>query len=77
MGVAVFAAPTLMGTSGGGIMLHPNAKECSQWRKSEKEELLRPRSGQRIWAYDIGYGGLDLVLALGKNIKILVMDTEV
>ena len=29
------------------------------------------------WAYDIGYGGLDHVLASGKNVKILVMDTEV
>ena len=29
------------------------------------------------WAYDIGYGGLDHVLASGKNIKVLVMDTEV
>lgn len=29
------------------------------------------------WAYDIGYGGLDHVLALGKNVNILVMDTEV
>ena len=29
------------------------------------------------WAYDIGYGGLDHVLASGKNIKILVLDTEV
>ena len=29
------------------------------------------------WAYDIGYGGLDHVLASGKNINILVMDTEV
>lgn len=29
------------------------------------------------WAYDIGYGGLDHVLASGKNIKMLVMDTEV
>ncbi len=29
------------------------------------------------WAYDIGYGGLDHVLASGKNIKIMVMDTEV
>ena len=29
------------------------------------------------WAYDIGYGGLDHVLASGKNIKILGMDTEV
>ncbi len=29
------------------------------------------------WAYDIGYGGLDHVLASGRNINILVMDTEV
>ncbi len=29
------------------------------------------------WAYDIGYGGLDHALASGKNVKILVMDTEV
>ena len=29
------------------------------------------------WAYDIGYGGLDHVLATGKNIKVLVLDTEV
>ncbi len=29
------------------------------------------------WAYDIGYGGLDHVLASGKNIKVLVLDTEV
>ena len=29
------------------------------------------------WAYDIGYGGLDHVIASGKNINILVLDTEV
>lgn len=29
------------------------------------------------WAYDIGYGGLDHVLASGKNVNVLVMDTEV
>lgn len=29
------------------------------------------------WAYDIGYGGLDHVIASGKNVNILVMDTEV
>ena len=29
------------------------------------------------WAYDIGYGGLDHVLASGKNVNILVLDTEV
>lgn len=29
------------------------------------------------WAYDIGYGGLDHVLASGRNINILVLDTQV
>ncbi len=29
------------------------------------------------WAYDIGYGGLDHVLAMGRNVNILVLDTEV
>lgn len=29
------------------------------------------------WAYDIGYGGLDHVLASGENVKVIVMDTEV
>jgi pyruvate-ferredoxin/flavodoxin oxidoreductase len=29
------------------------------------------------WAYDIGYGGLDHVLACGQNVNILVLDTEV
>ncbi len=29
------------------------------------------------WAYDIGYGGLDHSLALGRNLNVLVMDTEI
>ena len=29
------------------------------------------------WAYDIGYGGLDHILASGRKVKVLVMDTEV
>ncbi len=29
------------------------------------------------WAYDIGYGGLDHVLASGRNVNILVLDTQV
>ncbi len=29
------------------------------------------------WAYDIGYGGLDHVLASGRNVNLLVLDTEV
>ncbi len=44
-------------------------------------ENFLPRSvwimGGDGWAYDIGYGGLDHVLASGKNVNILVLDTEV
>jgi pyruvate-ferredoxin/flavodoxin oxidoreductase len=29
------------------------------------------------WAYDIGYGGLDHVLAVGRDVNVLVLDTEV
>jgi len=29
------------------------------------------------WAYDIGYGGLDHVMAMGNNVNVLVLDTEV
>ena len=47
---------------------------------SVADQLLR-RSvwlvGGDGWAYDIGYGGLDHVLASGRNINILVLDTEV
>ncbi|GAB1410221.1 pyruvate:ferredoxin (flavodoxin) oxidoreductase [Desulfovibrionales bacterium] len=47
----------------------------------ESEELLTKKSfwifGGDGWAYDIGYGGLDHVLASGEDINILVMDTEV
>jgi len=42
---------------------------------------LAPRAvwivGGDGWAYDIGYGGLDHVLASGRNLNILVLDTEV
>jgi pyruvate-ferredoxin/flavodoxin oxidoreductase len=44
-------------------------------------DVLVPRSvwilGGDGWAYDIGYGGLDHVLASGRNVNILVLDTEV
>ncbi len=44
-------------------------------------DYLVPKSvwllGGDGWAYDIGYGGLDHVLALGRNVNVLVLDTEV
>jgi pyruvate-ferredoxin/flavodoxin oxidoreductase len=47
----------------------------------EKEEFIIKKSqwifGGDGWAYDIGYGGLDHVLASGENINVFVFDTEV
>jgi pyruvate-ferredoxin/flavodoxin oxidoreductase len=44
-------------------------------------DYLVPKSvwilGGDGWAYDIGYGGLDHVLASGRNVNVLVLDTEV
>ncbi len=48
---------------------------------SELKDYLIKRSvwvvGGDGWAYDIGFGGLDHVLASGENINVLVLDTEV
>ena len=48
-------------------------------RPTRIEAVERPIAavGGDGWAYDIGYGGLDHVLASGANVKILVLDTEV
>ncbi len=47
----------------------------------ELESYFVPKSvwsfGGDGWAYDIGYGGLDHVMASGRNINVLVLDTEV
>jgi pyruvate-ferredoxin/flavodoxin oxidoreductase len=47
----------------------------------DKRDFLVKRSqwiiGGDGWAYDIGYGGLDQVLAMGDDVNILVMDTEI
>ncbi len=47
----------------------------------EKKEYLNKKSvwifGGDGWAYDIGYGGLDHVLATGEDVNVFVFDTEV
>ena len=46
----------------------------------EKKDYLAKKSvwifGGDGWAYDIGYGGLDHVLASGENVNVMVFDTE-
>ena len=48
---------------------------------SDLKDYILPKSVWAIggdgWAYDIGFGGIDHVLSSNKNIKILVLDTEV
>ncbi len=58
----------------------PNLKPQIQNLKSIADYLVKKSVwiiGGDGWAYDIGYGGLDHVLASGRNVNVLVLDTEV
>ncbi len=58
----------------------PDCCDTCKQLKAVADNLVRKSVwilGGDGWAYDIGYGGLDHVLASGKNVKVLVMDTEV
>lgn len=61
----------------------PEDEEAAEAREMlrRNREFLSKKSvwafGGDGWAYDIGFGGLDHVLASGKDINMLVMDTEV
>jgi pyruvate-ferredoxin/flavodoxin oxidoreductase len=60
---------------------------CSKEKSEVAKEILSLRQylvkkshwifGGDGWAYDIGYGGLDHVIASGEDVNILVLDTEV
>jgi len=52
----------------------------ARWLEKLADYLVRKSVwvvGGDGWAYDIGYGGLDHVLAAGRDVNILVLDTEV
>jgi pyruvate-ferredoxin/flavodoxin oxidoreductase len=57
-----------------------NAKDENLVQISKMRNYIAPPShwiiGGDGWAYDIGYGGLDHVLASGANVNILILDTE-
>ncbi|MBC1219429.1 pyruvate:ferredoxin (flavodoxin) oxidoreductase, partial [Nostoc sp. UCD120] len=60
--------------------LDPNLKSKIQNLKSLADYLVRKSVwivGGDGWAYDIDFGGIDHVIASGRNVNILVMDTEV
>ncbi len=69
------------------LVFKPAGKECSiqaaalKKQIAEMADLLVKKSiwifGGDGWAYDIGYGGLDHVLAMGEDVNVLVLDTEV
>ena len=64
-----------------------NGKKCDCDACTKAREILKDKDylakksmwilGGDGWAYDIGYGGLDHVIATGENVNILVFDTEV
>ena len=57
-----------------------SADEDAKYVLENKDMLPRPSMwifGGDGWAYDIGYGGLDHVIASGENVNVLVFDTEV
>ena len=65
-----------------GALKSAQAEKQAMLRKvAELQDYLVDKSvwciGGDGWAYDIGYGGLDHVLATGKNVNVLVLDTEV
>lgn len=61
---------------------HPDTEQAASVRELHSvADALHRKSvwiiGGDGWAYDIGFGGLDHVLASGRDVNILVMDTEV
>ena len=59
-----------------------NCDACTLGRKVLEDKDLLAKKSQWIfggdgWAYDIGYGGLDHVLASGEDVNVFVFDTEV
>ena len=58
----------------------PKEAEWIKFIKENKDYLVKPTQwilGGDGWAYDIGYGGLDHVVASGEDVNILVFDTEI
>ena len=58
------------------IVDNPKAKKLSKLTEYLRRKAVWVLGGDG-WAYDIGYGGVDHVLASGEDINIMVLDTEV
>jgi pyruvate-ferredoxin/flavodoxin oxidoreductase len=57
-------------------MENPDARKLSRLTEYLRKKAVWIVGGDG-WAYDIGYGGLDHVLASGEDINVMVLDTEV
>jgi pyruvate-ferredoxin/flavodoxin oxidoreductase len=75
------AAQTVKELLPGALKSAATDKQADLRKIVELQDYLVDKSvwciGGDGWAYDIGYGGLDHVLATGKNVNVLVLDTEV
>ena len=73
------ASENLMAVIAETKILSAKEKALIEEVRSKKDFLVKKSFwavGGDGWAYDIGYGGLDHVLASGENINVLVFDTE-
>ena len=59
-----------------GTMSDPQAAEILRYKDQLAKKTFWMYGGDG-WAYDIGFGGLDHVVASGENVNVLVVDTEV
>jgi pyruvate-ferredoxin/flavodoxin oxidoreductase len=78
---ALVAAAEAAAAGGGAVAAADGAVPAALRTIADHRDYLVKKSiwalGGDGWAYDIGYGGLDHVLASGENINVLVFDTEV
>ncbi len=68
--------PKAVKASAGDAKLGPVVRKIAELKDYFVDKSIWIIGGDG-WAYDIGYGGLDHVVAQGKNVNILVVDTEI
>ncbi len=77
----IFASYYKHGDYDSSRLLYEAVDKCNIKELTEVKEFIKSKSfwivGGDGWAYDIGYNGLDHVLASKENVNILVLDTEV
>ena len=77
-----FGTGALNGTATDKLVAVLDGVDCDVCRDIVKNKAFLAKKSQWVfggdgWAYDIGFGGVDHVLASGKDINIMVYDTEV